>query len=270
MAVITVSRGSMSGGEALARSLGERLGHPVISREVLVEAASQIGVSEEMLAQKVSHSPGVWERLTSNRRIYLAAVQAALAERILDGNLVYHGHAGHLLLGGLAGVLCVRLIAPLEMRIKTVMERQSLDRQAAEDYVRDVDNERARWTKMIYGVDWSDPSLYDVVINLAKMSPDTACAAVAEIARRPEFASTGALRATLADFRLQCRVKLALATNQRTRDMVFEIGAAEGVITLEGRLPPAGLVGQIEVRDEQDVLATVFSVKGVTDVRWPH
>jgi cytidylate kinase len=214
MPVITVSRGSMSGGEALAKALGERLACPVLGREVLVEAAAQLGVSEEMLTQKVARSPRVWERLTSNRRVYLVAVQSVLAERIVDGDLVYHGHAGHLLLGGVPGILNVRLIAPLEMRVKTVMERMGLDRKAAEEYVHDVDEERVRWTQLIYGVDWRDPTLYDMVLNLNEMSLGTATATVAHVASAPEFTANESLLTLLRDFRTECRVKLALATRR--------------------------------------------------------
>jgi len=48
---------------------------------------------------------------------YLALVQAALAEEVRSGEVVYHGHVGHLLLQGGGPVLRVRVIAPLESRI---------------------------------------------------------------------------------------------------------------------------------------------------------
>ena len=51
MAIITISRGTKSGGEKLAKCLSERLGWPAISREVIVETASQYGVSETLLFQ---------------------------------------------------------------------------------------------------------------------------------------------------------------------------------------------------------------------------
>ena len=100
MAIITVSRGSMSGGVEFAECLAQRLHYRCLSREVLVQAAEKIGVPEEMLLAKFEKSANLWERLTANRRLYLVAVQAALADACVPGDLVYHGHAGHLLLKG--------------------------------------------------------------------------------------------------------------------------------------------------------------------------
>ena len=68
MAIITISRGSMSGGEALAKRLADRLRYPILGREILVEAATKAGVSEEELTQKFERSPGLWDRMTSSRR----------------------------------------------------------------------------------------------------------------------------------------------------------------------------------------------------------
>ena len=41
MAIITISRGTMSGGKKLAELLCQRLGYQCISREIIVEAAEK-------------------------------------------------------------------------------------------------------------------------------------------------------------------------------------------------------------------------------------
>jgi cytidylate kinase len=266
MAIITISRGSMSGGEALANSLSTALGYPILGRDVLVAAAKKLDVSEETLTQKIVRGPGVWESLTSNRRLYVVAVQAALAEHLDKGNLVYHGHAGHLLLKGLPTVLRVRLIAPLEMRVRSVMERQHLNREAAVDYIARVDHERIRWTQFIYGVDWSDPSLYDLVINMENMSMQTACAMIAAVVGQAEFALTDTARKAIADFQLSCRVKLALATNALTRELDLELKADNGTIEISAEVPKVGLLTHTSSRDEREILRVVQGVEGVKQV----
>jgi len=263
MAIITISRGSMSGGEALAKSLSTALGYPILGRDVLVAAAKTLDISEETLTQKIVRGPGVWESLTSNRRLYVVAVQAALAEHLDKGNLVYHGHAGHLLLKGIATVLRVRLIAPLEMRVRSVMERQHLNREAALEYIATVDQERVRWTQFIYGVDWRDPSLYDLVINLENMSMETACTTIAAVVGQPEFALTDATRKAIADFQLACRVKLALATNALTRELSLELKANDGTIEISAEVPKVGLLTHSSSRDEREIRRVVEGVEGV-------
>lgn len=259
MAIITISRGSMSGGEALALSLGERLRYPVVGREIVVEAARELGVTEETLMQKLTQGPGFWERMTSSRRCYLVAVQGALAARAATGDLVYHGHAGHLLLSGVPHVLRVRLIAPLEYRIGAAMERLRLGREAAAAHVRRVDDERARWTRFLYGIDWDSPLLYDLVVNLEALSVETACATIAFAASQPEFAPTAASRQALRDLVLACRVRAALAADRTTASLEIEVAADAGEVTLSGTLRGADLAPA--------ATAIAAAVPGVTAVR---
>jgi Cytidylate kinase-like family len=49
MPIITLSRGSLSGGELLANQLASKLGFKVISREVIVEPLAKIAMSESPL-----------------------------------------------------------------------------------------------------------------------------------------------------------------------------------------------------------------------------
>jgi cytidylate kinase len=257
----------MSGGEMVASCLSNALDYPLVGRDVLVAAAAKLDIPEEILTQKIVRSPGLWDRMTSDLRIYIVAVQAALAEHIIGGNLVYHGHAGHLLLRDIPNVFRVRLIAPLEMRIRVVMEKQRLEREAAAEYIHHIDEERLRWTKFIYGVDWGDPGLYDMVLNLEKMSVETACQMIVSVVDQPEFATTAAVKKVLKDFLLVCRVKLALMINIQTRPIEFEVTAEEETVKIQGKLPRAQMIGRTSERVEAEVLRAAQSVEGVKTVQ---
>ncbi len=267
MPIVTISRGSMSGGQALAQCICEALQIPCVGREIVIEAAAKLGVPEEVLATKLERSPGLWDRLTSERRTYVAAVQAALAEHVASGNLVYHGYAGHLLLAKVPAVLRVRIIAPLDMRLEAVAERQGLDRAAGEAYIRKVDEERVRWAKMIYGVDLRDPALYDLVINLEHVSVKSACATIVEMLRQPEFVVTPQVLEAYADFALACRVRVALASSPTARGLALEVTAATGVVTVSGEVPEPMMLTRASSRWEQELLGVIRGVPGVKDVR---
>jgi cytidylate kinase len=266
MAIITISRGSMSGGEALAKCLAERLQYPSVGREIVVEAAERAGVPEATLARKFEHSPTLWGRLTSDRRIYVTAVQAALAEHAAGGDLIYHGLAGHLLLKGIPNVLRVRLVAPLEARIRAVVEQKNLSREDAIQYIEKVDENRVRWTRLLYDVDWRDPSIYDMVINLESMSIETACSVVANAAQQPEYATTETARKILQDFLLSCRVKLALAGDPQTRGLNLEARGDDGRVEISGEIPSAEMLTHASRRTEDEILRVAQGVQGVTRV----
>ncbi|MGB9103740.1 MAG: cytidylate kinase family protein [Terriglobales bacterium] len=267
VAIVTVSRGSMSGGTEFAQCLARRLCYPCLSREVVVQAAGKIGVPEETMLGKIEKSAGVWERLTADRRLYLVAVQSALADACTSGELVYHGHAGHLLLKGLPAVLKVRLIAPMAMRIRAVMGCQGLAYTAARDYIRNVDQERIRWTKFVYGVDWRDPVNYDLVINLADISIDSACAIVTAVAQLPPYKSTNVVKDRLKDFALACRVKLALAASPGSREISFNVTADDGKVEILGEVAGNGLLLKKVRPSEREVQLLAERVEGVQGVK---
>ncbi len=237
MAIVCICRGTQSGGRAMAQCLAERLGYPTLGREVVQEAAAGLGVPASLLEEKMGDRPTVWGRFSSLRRAYIAAVQGALAERAAEGRLVYHGLAGGMLLQGVPGTLCIRLIAPLERRIRAVMSDSGMDAVMAEQYIHEVDESRARWVRVMYGQDIMDPSLYDLVINLETMTVEGACALTEKVVGRPEFELTDAMLLQLEDFRLGCRVRVGLARDADLRPLELDTKAERGVVTVTGRAP---------------------------------
>ena len=212
MPIITISRGTSSGGRRTAECLAQVLGYPCVGREILQEAARKMGVPVEDLSGKLEARPSLFARLTQERKRYLLAVQTALAEHCATGNLAYHGLAGQFLLRGLPGVLAARLIAPLEMRVRALMSaHQDMTRKAAEDFIHNVDEERRRWVKLVYGADVEDPSLYDLTVNLECISLETACVIIAEAAAQPQYEVTDDVKAGLEAFAAACRKRLLQA-----------------------------------------------------------
>ena len=112
MSVITISRGSFSGGKMLAECLSQELGYRCVDREVIVERAAAHGVSQEELRDALQKPPTFLERIQHKKYLYLVLIQAALIEEVRTGKAVYHGNAGHLLLKGGPHILRVRIIAP--------------------------------------------------------------------------------------------------------------------------------------------------------------
>jgi len=209
VAIITISRGSLSGGRQVAECLCDRLDCPCLADEVLQNAARKLEVSEEAVRGKFETAPGLWSRLSRERERYVLAVQTALAEACTEGDLVYHGLAGQFLLRGLPAVLRVRLIAPLEMRIGALRAAdRGMSRQAAEDFIRNVDRDRERRVRSMYGLDVEDPALYDLTVNLRSLSLDAACAAIAEAAAQPAFRIGETERDRHQAFAAECRQRL--------------------------------------------------------------
>jgi cytidylate kinase len=263
VAIITISRGSLGLGVALAECLAKELGYPCLGREVAREVAEKCGIQPELMNKKIEEIPSLWERLTSERTAYVVAMQELLAERILDGNLVYHGFAGHLLLKGLPALLRIRVIAPMEVRIPLAMAEQNMDAAAAEAHIKKMDDVRARWTKFVFGVDWQDPRLYDLVLNLGDISVAAACDSMTILATRPELAVTDAARARFRDFALAAKIRLILVTNRDTRSLNLEVAVRDEIAFLKGAIPQDPRYPDGGARFKRQLLDMVMSVDGV-------
>lgn len=258
MAVVTISRGSASGGLLLAQTLEKTLGYEIVSREDVIREAARFGASEESLQEALLKPPSFWDRFKHERQRYLAFVQSALCEKARKDRVIYHGNAGHLLLCGVPHVVRIRLIASMSFRIRMVMERQHLSRSEAIRDIENADRQRREWTRFLYGQNWLDPVLYDLVINLETLTVEAAAHIVVATVQRPEFQTTDASRKAMEDLTLASRVRAALASNEKTGSVEIKIRADDGVVFLRGRLRPADLV--------ESVVAVAREVEGVREV----
>jgi cytidylate kinase len=269
MAIVTISRGTRSGGEALAECLSARMGIPAISREVIRDAASRYGIAEKLLAQQLERTPTLIQRRLGGfeeRRLYLIAIQAAMAERAQKGDFIYHGHAGHLLLKKLPGVLKVRLVAPMAYRVRMVVEKQGLSQAEAAKYIEQVDKNRTLWTKFLYNVDWHDPCLYDVVLNLEFLSLDTACAMIERAVQQPEFQDKPERRKIIDAYALACQIQLKLAQDDRTKGMQIDVEVSDQVARIYGKFLSTGPLTTGLHRSEEDVMEVVRDFKEIRKV----
>ncbi|MGE5842802.1 MAG: cytidylate kinase family protein, partial [Deltaproteobacteria bacterium] len=88
MAIISISRGTFSGGKAIAERVAGRLGYPCLGREeVLLEAGRDYGISERELTEAVNQPPPFWQQVPGRRVAYLMCLTAALLHRAEGGNL---------------------------------------------------------------------------------------------------------------------------------------------------------------------------------------
>jgi len=110
----------------------------------------------------------------------------------------------------------------------------------------------------MFDVDWTDPLLYDLVINTETIGVMTAVGQVLELVAAEEFQPTPASRQLLADRALAARVRATLKATPATAQVDLDIQAAGGHVRL------AGVVGSEAERPE--ALAVAREASGVTQV----
>ncbi len=232
MQIICVSKGAYSAGKELAQSLAKNLGHLCISRGELVDAATSEGISVGKLEMAMVRGRGFSRRLALERDHYLAFSRAYLCERALSESVVYHGRTGHLLLPGVGNILRIRAVQDLESRIAEVMKELTLERDAATRYIQDVDADRERWVRSMYGVAVDEPVNYDFTVTLQQLGVDNAASAMVASAQLPDFQLTPASIRALEDLHLGARARMALARDANTYRAAVKVRADRGVVTV--------------------------------------
>ena len=240
MAIITITRGQHSGGEEVAQAIADKIGARCVSNEVLREAAQKYGVSEAKVEGAFDKSPTFWERVTESSRLYVAYVQATLAEWAKDDNLVYHGNAGQELLREVPHVLKVRLMYPIEARIHTIMQKFKYTQEQAVHYVQQIDDERTKRTLHLHNVDWRDSRRYDVTFNIDHLTSQHVVDIILGLVKQPEFTLTEAKAGAFNDFLIKTRVYALLVNSLLGRLNRITVTVRDSVVKLDGMLTSSG------------------------------
>ncbi len=258
MPIITIYQGASGSGEALAQQVAQILDYHCVSREVLREASQRFAIPEAKLNSILEREPNWWKRWLENLRPYQIALQAAMCEVARGGNIVYHGHMGHELLPGIRHVLKIMLTASMEFRAEQIRSRQGLTDVAARKYIEEVDKARTQRIMALFGTDLHDPSRYDLVINMERISLEAARNMIVDVARLEEYQSTASSEQDFQDLTLASRVQGTLVTTPEFRNLGIDVRANKGSVKLSGVL--------FQGTAEEEIVNLVKGVSGVTKV----
>lgn len=258
MAIVTISRGTYSGAKTIAERLARELGYPCVSQEDLFSAAKDYGVPETEINAALVKPPSILRFSPGKRTAILNVIRAALLKLSHEGNLVYHGFAGHLLLGGVFHLLRVRVIASREYRIQAAMARHGESREQAIARIGRRDKQSVYWSRYLYGVDWQDPALYDIVLNIERIRIDDAVRTLKEMTELESFRPDEATRQAFEDLLLGSMVWAELHLTPETRSADVRVEVENGRVVITGSAASEQVVGVIP-----DVARRV---KGVGDV----
>jgi cytidylate kinase len=258
MAIVTISRGTLSGGSVLADCLSRRLGYRSIDLSSLLRKAATARVSEYDLRAALEQPPDFPGTSNHRRYIYHVLLQAALLHEIRGGRAIYHGLAGHLLLRGVPSLIRLRVIAPLEFRIRRAAEELHLGRKEAAAHIAETDRDRRQWTQFLYGVDWSDPSQYDLVVNLERLSLDHACDMVVALVEGGGFVLKPDDEATLNDLAIAAGIQKALTLSPLTLHLEVQVESRGGKVVVQ--------VSSAD-EDEEAIRRVAATVPGVREIR---
>ena len=169
--VVTVSRDFGSMGKDVAQLLADTLEVRCCDRSILQEVARRAHVDEELVSALDEHVSNIkdhwWQHLQhkdtfSYEDYYHHLVKTVLSISLKGGVIVGRG-ANHIL--GENKAFRVRISGSEAQCARRIAEREQKTLEESTKKVREVNQERAEYIKMLYDADINDSSSYDLTLN---------------------------------------------------------------------------------------------------------
>jgi len=237
MAIITISREMGSGGIPIAQKTAHKLGYRLIDGDAIEQVAPQYGLTREVLSQIDEKPPAFIAHLDRQIELGMNRIQLIVLEQALQGDVIIYGRGGQDILEGVDNVFRVRVIAPFDLRVERWAEREWIDPDLAYSLVRKSDQQRAGFIKYYHDRNWEDPLHYDLVINTAKLSEDTAVRQIVSGVKDENLLQLKSQsKQSLSDLVIQKKIQIARLADERIEDLTFQIKVNKGHVILEGHV----------------------------------
>lgn len=218
MSVITISRQYGSAGTEIAELVCRHLGYKYVDKQIIAKAANEAGVPGGRVVEFDEHHslmrsfidrllyPGPYvvaqvavtpggdgeagaltvEELDKAECLNL--VRSAIHAAYQEGNAVIVGRGGQAALQSVPGVLHVRIVAPMPVRLLNIQKKLGVGLEEAYRLAIRHDKKTAAYLSQVFDIEVDDPLLYHLVLNTGKFSVEQAEEIVANAVARIETA----------------------------------------------------------------------------------
>ena len=185
ISVVTVSREPGSGGRLIAQRIAEKLGFDLFHQEVIHEMAQSAQAKKMLMETLDEKGLSVIEDLISaivyDRHLwpdeYLRHLMKVVGTIGKHGSAVIVGRGANFILPK-EETFRVRVVAPLENRIRNVMKEFGSTEEETRRRVLRTESDRRAFVRKYFNAGIADQSNYDLVINTGVMGLDVAVNAV--------------------------------------------------------------------------------------------
>ena len=192
MAVITLSRHFGAGGKTLGTLVAKKLGYVFLDDEMIKRIAEKAqssdwmdAIDKEFGGKLLSYISGLipkgrMEMFLDDKKggvdeiISVDVLQHLLLQIAEEGNAIIVGRGGQYLLRDHKEAFHVLLVADLEDRVQFMEERYNLFLKKALQVVNRQDKRRQNFYRLLEKVDYDQPDIYHLVLNMSKLSLDKA------------------------------------------------------------------------------------------------
>ena len=195
MAVITISRLVGSKGTLIGKEVAKRMNYAYADRELIQEIMNQYG--EVKFKDIYDSKLSLWDRYSGIRNGMLDFFKKVMLSIAKSGNVIIIGRGSFVSLGQYEDVLGTMIFAPMDVRIKAIMEMRDIsDPEKAEKYIKQKEEIRQSFIEHTYNIKWNRIDNFDMVFNTGKLSPELVIDTMVLAGKNLEskISETGALR----------------------------------------------------------------------------
>jgi len=201
MTVIAMTREIGSHGSEVAAGVAAALGLEIINSEIVVpHVAGSLGVEQSAVQRYVDGKASLFDRWQIDTRKLSQHTLDQILNLALKDNVLIRGWGAAALFQGIRGVICVRVCAPMALRVRVMMERLGVkDAQAIQQEIERFDTGHSRAMRAAFNFDWNDALQYHIVLNSARVTIDECVKAVCDLAQHLRSQDDSETKAALAE-----------------------------------------------------------------------
>ena len=118
-----------------------------------------------------------WE-IPIDDMLYLKTLRAVIIELAKSQAIVIRGRGSQFILKDFPGAFHVLVVAPLDLRVKRVMERMKLDEEKAKNEIKRSDSNHQEFLRRYFHAEPENPLDYHIVLNSELMSIQEAASVI--------------------------------------------------------------------------------------------
>lgn len=183
---------AVAGKESLVARRRDRVGRflqNMLERSAMSGAGGEpyFGPGIDVLISRDYYTDTADEPITLSHEVddkkYIEVTSSVVKDLAEGDDVVIVGRASNLILKDHPAALHVGIVAPMELRVHTIMEREHMDEEEAAKFVEEHERARKAYYEKFYSVDPDDPSYYHLLINTGGLKVNTAGEIVAHAAQ---------------------------------------------------------------------------------------
>jgi cytidylate kinase len=210
MPIITIRGQFGSGAPEIGKMVADHLHIDYVDREIIADVATKLNYPEQKIAKQEMPTTGFIKRIidalehsyppipdTGGPKMfmmylppsdvplddtsYLLSLESVIKELVSENSIVIRGRGSQFILKNYPDTVHILTIAPLETRIKRIMNTMNLEEKSARQEIHNFDSSRREFIKRYFKADLEDPINYDLVVNTEHISFKDAVSLIIDI-----------------------------------------------------------------------------------------